>query len=193
MDKRIIKTKKNIRDTYLSMLADSSIKKISISELTRRANIDRKTFYLHYDTLDDILRELGKEQMNDIVHALEEKGFFDHPLDVVPLIQILNDVLSQDIVLFEKIARNPNDQFFWNSLEDILIKTIIDEHNHQFLTPTSRNQLIVYARYFAHGFISIYLDWLRKDIDMELNELSQTLLEASFYGTQKILALKNPE
>ncbi|MDO4633870.1 MAG: TetR/AcrR family transcriptional regulator [Eubacteriales bacterium] len=191
MDKRIIKTKKIIHETYLEMLADSSLKKISVSELTRRANIDRKTFYLHYSSLDDILKELGEEQMEEILRSLHEKGFFDNPLDIVPLINILNEVVSQNIVLYQKIAANPNDQFFWNAIEDVLIRTIIDTHSNPFLAPASQTRLTIYARYFAHGFISIYMDWLRKEIDVELDELSQTLIEASLYGTQKILSLKH--
>ena len=34
---------------------------ITIKELTQRAQINRKTFYLHYGSLDDLLEELQQE------------------------------------------------------------------------------------------------------------------------------------
>lgn len=58
MDKRIEKTLVKIRSGLLSLVAEKNIADISVAELSRAAGIDRKTFYLHYKTVDDALMEL---------------------------------------------------------------------------------------------------------------------------------------
>lgn len=58
MDKRIEKTLVKIRSGLLSLVAEKDIADISVAELSRAAGIDRKTFYLHYKTVDDALEDL---------------------------------------------------------------------------------------------------------------------------------------
>ena len=55
-DLRIQKTKEAIRKAFKEMICEMDYEQISIKELTQRARINRKTFYLHYNTLDDLLR-----------------------------------------------------------------------------------------------------------------------------------------
>lgn len=58
MDKRIEKTLVKIRSGLLSLVAEKDIADISVAELSRASGIDRKTFYLHYKSVDDALMEL---------------------------------------------------------------------------------------------------------------------------------------
>ncbi len=47
-DRRVRKTKKAIQDAYFRLLEKKRTEKITVAEITREADIDRKTFYLHY-------------------------------------------------------------------------------------------------------------------------------------------------
>ena len=60
-DLRVRKTKEAIRRTFEDMICEMDYEKITVKELTDRAMINRKTFYLHYETLDDLLEELQQE------------------------------------------------------------------------------------------------------------------------------------
>lgn len=65
MDKRIIKTKKNIKKTLVSLLKIYSFEKITISEICRVGEIGRITFYTYYEDkyalIDDIFYDLWLE------------------------------------------------------------------------------------------------------------------------------------
>ena len=58
-DRRIIKTKKNLKATLIGMMSEIAFEQISITELCKRAEISRITFYSHYSDkyalVDDIL------------------------------------------------------------------------------------------------------------------------------------------
>lgn len=60
-DLRVIKTEKIIRKTFEEMICEMDYKDITVQQLTRRAQINRKTFYLHYPTLDALLTRLQEE------------------------------------------------------------------------------------------------------------------------------------
>ena len=60
-DLRVRKTKEAIRRTFEDMICEMDYEQITVRELTDRAMINRKTFYLHYETLDNLLEELQQE------------------------------------------------------------------------------------------------------------------------------------
>lgn len=60
-DLRIVKTENAIRSTFREMICEMNYTDITIKELSSRAMINRKTFYLHYDNLDQLLKELQDE------------------------------------------------------------------------------------------------------------------------------------
>lgn len=55
MDKRILKTRKCLRETMLELLKEKSYKKISVKEICEKSNTGRVTFYNHYDDKYDLL------------------------------------------------------------------------------------------------------------------------------------------
>ena len=61
-DRRIKKTKKNLKVTLIAMLSDMPFEQISITELCSRADISRITFYTHYNDkyalVDDIFKDM---------------------------------------------------------------------------------------------------------------------------------------
>ncbi len=56
------KTKALIRETFVQMLGEKqALDKISVSELVKRANINRTTFYTHYSDIYGISEEMESE------------------------------------------------------------------------------------------------------------------------------------
>lgn len=51
MDRRVARTKRNIYTAFFRLAQTKPISDITVSELARYADIDRKTFYLHFKTV----------------------------------------------------------------------------------------------------------------------------------------------
>ena len=60
MDRRKRKTRNSIRKAFNELLLKKEYNTITITEIATTADIDRKTFYLHYNSIDDILKEFQK-------------------------------------------------------------------------------------------------------------------------------------
>ena len=61
IDRRVLRTKKNIRQAFLHLLSEKSLSQITVKELSDLADINRKTFYMYYSNIEDILAELEDE------------------------------------------------------------------------------------------------------------------------------------
>lgn len=81
MDRRVKRTKEAILGAVLSLITEKDYRKISISEVARRADIDRKTFYLHYSGVEQVLTEFSENTVNTLHEKLVGNGYF---LDLKP-------------------------------------------------------------------------------------------------------------
>ncbi len=58
MDKRIIKTKNNLKSTLITMLKEKPFEQITVKELCDRAQTSRITFYTHYSDKCELVSDI---------------------------------------------------------------------------------------------------------------------------------------
>lgn len=62
IDKRIRKTKRNLKETLITMMSETPFEEITITEVCQKADISRITFYTHYNDkyalIDDIFQDM---------------------------------------------------------------------------------------------------------------------------------------
>ena len=187
-DRRITKTKAAIRESFFSILKENKSSKITVTEIAKRANIDRKTFYLHYDSPEAIMDEFYKNLINDFLLILEKNDFFDRSFDVLALFQSLNVLIQRDIDLYRQIAKMPSHASLCEEIKDI-VKSVAIETLSDGIT-MSKDELEFYAEFYISGIIAAYLKWLRNEVDLTETEVVNILGTASFYGFQKLLQQK---
>ena len=65
-DRRHARTERRIREAFTELVMEKNVDKITIKELAERADIDRKTFYLHYSSVWDVLEEIQGEILEKV-------------------------------------------------------------------------------------------------------------------------------
>ena len=69
MDRRTKYTKKVIMDTLIDLLSKKDIKKITVSEICKIADVNRATFYRYYLDEYDLLSKIEEEFVNQLKNA----------------------------------------------------------------------------------------------------------------------------
>lgn len=175
-DRRIVKTKESIRKAFLQLIQSKDFHKITITELANAANIDRKTFYLHYNSIGDILKEFEAELADKVMILLREQKNFDLNF----FFQGLNKIMLEDISLYRHISETSSYSFLKTECKEILKNTI----KESFFDKTNMeiSKFNVHAEYIASGIIGIYTNWLSSDSGMSLEELTDTAKNAVLKG-----------
>lgn len=79
MDRRQQKTRDAIFNAFSRLLSQKSFSKITVQEIIDAANVGRTTFYAHFETKDDLLREMCTEifehVFSDTLHAENTHDF----------------------------------------------------------------------------------------------------------------------
>ena len=70
-DRRVRKTKKLINEALFTLMQEKSYRQIRINQITERADISRSTFYLHYETKEDVLLSIVDEIIDEYFKTID--------------------------------------------------------------------------------------------------------------------------
>ena len=70
MDLRVKKTKRAIRSAFYELIKEKPLEKITVTEIAARAEINKTTFYAHYETVYDLVDQLEQEAVSEVISQL---------------------------------------------------------------------------------------------------------------------------
>lgn len=174
MRKKVIETtemlNKQMGDALIELLKEKPIPKISIEELTKKADVGRATFFRHFDSKEDLLSyrlvEIYKEYMgdsfdasySDIEHSIKFFNFYRDTLDLHLL--LLNNNL--DSVIFEGFRK-------------VLIP----------LEEQSDTNSIYTTFFTAYGLFGVILKWIKNGCRESPEEMAKLCRDLLSYNNQK--------
>lgn len=69
-DHRVRLTKMMLRDSFLDLMQEKPVGKITVKELCDKAGVNRATFYSHYTDIYDLYEEIERDLAQTIMHSL---------------------------------------------------------------------------------------------------------------------------
>lgn len=104
MDRRILKTRSVIKESLTLLMKEKSFDKITIKDITDKANINRATFYLHYMDKYDLLEQSQNDILNEIREVLADAFKIFNPQSLP--IQDANTIIPFISCVYECIGKN---------------------------------------------------------------------------------------
>ncbi|KGK87753.1 MULTISPECIES: TetR/AcrR family transcriptional regulator [unclassified Clostridium] len=196
-DKRSLQTKKIIKDTLSDLIEEKGFNEISVTDLTRRANINRGTFYLHYADKYDLLEQVEEELIKEIQEHTKN-------LDCLDLLNI-NLVSDSDpftIKLLEYIKENASfikailgpkgDPMFRIKLKKLIEANLFEK---QLSSEYNPGNMLVEEEYFISYVLSAHLGvimhWLENDLEKSPRDIALMLSKLSMLGSFTVSGLGN--
>lgn len=152
---------------------DSS--KITIKELTQKAGIHRKTFYLHYACIEDLLNDLIEDIFEDYQKSMDQLGETIH---ICKTNHIFFTFFSSQESYVEKMLCDLSYQKYilphlWTSLQK-------NRERYNPFPDYSKDILNIVDLFIVEGTLLIYRQWVKDEKKVPLEtviDLSSNLLE----------------
>lgn len=118
MDRRKRYTQTVIRETFTELLRSKPIEKITVTEICKLAEINRSTFYVHYQDAYDLLEKLEAEYGDKMVQSLASV-LSEHSPSVLTLdiSAIIRKIVEADEVLLLLAGTQPSSGRIMHRLE----------------------------------------------------------------------------
>ena len=165
-DLRVIRTRKAIRDAFCDMIMEMDFQDITIKELTRRAMINRNTFYLHYESLEALLQELQDEIAGEFI---EKQVSYTKMADIRRMIRVFFEHMSTQSPLQDRLLCSGNYQFFYDRVnQQVMGHRKLMNRGAFGMDEASEN--IIFAYYGSITAI-LYRQWVADGKKLSLEEV----------------------
>ena len=176
VDKRVRKSKDAIRQAMIDLLMEKELDEITVSELSERAGVNRKTFYNHYDNLMALIEEMNQDTIETYereMAGISIKTAFRDPFQVFTR---LNAFFTGDNFYSKLLQSDKN---------GTLVKRLTFSLREQIMRtdqgiPKDKQEMLI--RLYVPGLVSIYREWLMNGKKENLEEIARSLAVVIFKG-----------
>lgn len=121
------KTKQLIKESFINLLyEEGDIQKVKVTELVKRANIDRTTFYSHYDNIYALAQDFEDEFLDLIDIEIDNINSYD---DLFMFFDRLKDIIKVEEKRYKVVAASNLNFHFYNNtnkrIKDLIYKIAV--------------------------------------------------------------------
>ncbi len=163
-----------MNQALLSLLEKKDIDFITITEITRKAGVNRSTFYLHYDNIYELLQETLENLNKEFISSFENivslnvksanNAFLLKEEYLIPYLKFCKKNYHILKLVYQKPQLFGNEKVYKKIYDTILYPAI-----SQFLK--DETQKIYVLEFFTQGVVGIIRKWIELDCKTEMEEV----------------------
>lgn len=179
-DRRVRYTLMVIKESFVRLLEQKPISKISVKEICEAADINRATFYAHFTDPYDLLSHIETEMIDGINQYLRSYDFTDRSRASVEMLAKILEFIKANAKIFNILLNSNGDIQF---LQEVV--QVIGEQ-HFFALAESRDDSEYMFLFFANGCIGMIRKWLKEGMQKPTGELAELILRLSMDGSSAL-------
>ena len=164
-----IRSRKLITRALADLLQEKPLDKITVTDVVRRAEVNRGTFYAHYTDIPGVLRCLIEQIFDRIRQAALDASC--QPLEVPhALLAAIQEILEEDTEFCRKVMTSSASA----QMEDQLVQLMLDyllQHEDLFGFG-NHEEYDMTIRFCAGGLATLYRTWFAGLLPISLDELT---------------------
>lgn len=184
-DLRVKKTKEAIRNAFKDMICEMDYEEMSIKELALRAQINRKTFYLHYESLNDVLAELQDEIAENFI---KREVSYASMTDIKELIRLFFENAMNMPLLHERLICSGSYQTVWNSINEKIMHRRMEDNRGVFGMEEYAENLVF--AFFGTNSTLLYRQWVEDGKKLPLDQLIEVATKLICNGMSSVVKNK---
>lgn len=166
VDRRVKRTRQFLKDALISLIKEKKFDSVSVTDIVRHSNINRSTFYAHYQDKEELMACI----IDELVHGMIQSMY--GPSVINPAIafqQELPATITEELftyveihaVYFQSIMNSHHDPQLIQRLSDSFYKTFLNEIEQHYSGeqhPSVNKGFFI--SYFTSAIIGFIYHWL---------------------------------
>lgn len=178
VDRRVRKTRRQLRECLITLLKEKKVQDITVRELTDMADLNRGTFYLHYKDVFDLLEKTEAELQEDFNQLVCKHDAVD--LKQRPSV-IFNEIYSlvyDNADLIEILLGENGDLNFVNRLKQLIREKCLKDWMEVFRSGNAAT-FDAFFSFIVSGCIGLVQYWLQtglKETPEQMAKLTEHII-----------------
>lgn len=177
IDRRVKYTTALLKESLVRLMQANPISKISVKMLCEDADLNRSTFYAHFNTQYDLLRWIERGVITDVKRYLSDHPMSEPSEETILIMKQILDYAAKNADLFKVLLSNHGDTEFQKDIMSLAQEQLIANlRNDRSLSERTSGYL---QSFVIAGALTILQKWLRDGMvesSQQVAELISTLL-----------------
>ena len=165
-----------IRHAFMDLLAEKTFEKITATDIIKRADINRSTFYAHYPDARGLLDEIVGDVaviFQDLLSSMDFSEFFHDPR---PILGVITEFMKENQSLYKMLIRSRMTLDVLDKLKQVLIQQVLSCPNLPVKDRYSAATEIR-VRVILGGLVDAYRQWLSGEFTCTLDEATEEVAQ----------------
>src|SRR5690625_4396150 len=166
IDPRVVRTRKWLVASVISLIEEDGYERLTVQKIVERAQVNRSTFYLHFQDKYDLIKHLENDMLRQLNEALDYPSYtYKEALHQFILHQ---RPIQSHIALFTHIKQY-----------ETLYKQLLKQHSfYDAFVTAIKQKVMTYnshkqdAIFMAHGATGVIQNWLKHQCDEPVEAMS---------------------
>lgn len=187
-DRRVKYTRKVLKEALIELLRERSITEVTVTMLCEKADVNRSTFYAHYDNQFDLLEKIAENVYLDmkkyiIDNQSDNKRFFQRDA-----MKILVEYTRQNADVFRMLMSRHGKYNFY----DLFYRLAKDLSQSEIVNSGGDADKLDYVLAFSVGTCEVVLKkWLDAGMEKSVDEISEMIVKLIYKGRDGLLETIN--
>ena len=171
-DLRVLKTRRNIMDSFLALLKENSLEEISVTEICERAQCSRNTFYLHFPYKEALYEKIVDSFVDTICSSFQNTEMLPGESEEAYAqrrMRQIGEVLLSRRGQLTPILTGEHAHVFFAKLTDKLRNTLLDL-TEQMFPGSSENKGYRLVCWYSASAIAGFLRGCIYDVPLDTQE-----------------------
>ncbi len=180
-DRRVKRTKKNLRDSLFTLLEEKNISQITVTELTTLADVNRSTFYLYYNDIFDMMDKIQQEIYAVFVETVVSfKSDFEDIESIIKYCSRFLEFCKENYTVCRFITRNDCNNHLAEKIK-LAVRCVIPDSAVYYAEDDPRSFLTTFA---ISGMLATILEWMNSGMKISVEDMARFLSYTYFLGSK---------
>ena len=187
-DRRQLKTKQQLLLALLTCIRQKGLDHVTVTDITKEADLNRGTFYLHYQDVRHMVQQIMTEKITMLTELISQVDPYEHgqyadqDLPYPKIVAILEE-LSSDRLFYITILGPKGDPSYILHVKKILTDALYNKFELHVpgtaSAPVPTHYLLAYMTSAAVG-LTMY--WLENDLPETAGEIGAMIMNIANHG-----------
>lgn len=186
IDQRKIRTRSRFRNALLILLRDYRFEEITLTKISKQAEVNRVTFYGHYrdkyELLDDVIEHTLTGLRESVIRTSKEAGIYVHPKEHLIMMAMLTYINDHSLFFQTMLSERRVPGFI-----PIFINCIEEIYHHVLLPCKNEIDFEIYRKFVTSATLGIISYWIKNDMKDLPDYLAQQLKDIQQESPLKVL------